>query len=75
MIKLENKAEQPKFYTHRDVAKILNICERNARLLMKNEDFPSFKLGKKMLVNEQDFNEWLENLAGKKIKIGGKDDG
>lgn len=59
------------FYTYREVAQIMNIGEQKARQLMKSEDFPSFKLGSRTLVSISDFNEWLENLAGKEIRIAG----
>lgn len=67
------KTNDEKILSANEVADKLGLCTQSARILMKNPDFPGFKLGKKLCVKEKDFNAWFENLAGKEIKIGVKD--
>lgn len=55
-----------------EIAEKLGLCSQSVRTLMRNPDFPSFKLGKKYCVKEKDFNAWFENLAGKEITLNSK---
>ncbi|MCM1327980.1 MAG: helix-turn-helix domain-containing protein [Ruminococcus sp.] len=57
------------FYDYKDIAKILNVSERSARIIMVQREFPSFKLGSKVRVLIKDFDEWFENIKGKEIPI------
>lgn len=57
------------FYDYKDVSRILEISERSARIVMVQHEFPSFKLGSKVLVRIKDFDKWFESLAGKEIPL------
>lgn len=63
------QTEQPEVYTIEEVAKKLNVSGQTARKIMKQPQFPSFKLGSKLLVRIKDFDEWFENIVGKEIPI------
>lgn len=65
---------QLEFYTYKDIASILGIGFQSARALMKNPDFPSFKIGSRVFVKVDDFNNWINNLAGKEFKISTQSD-
>ena len=68
---MENKniKENSEFYNYRDISQILHVSERSARIIMVQHEFPSFKIGKKVLVRIKDFENWFENLADKEIPI------
>lgn len=64
---MDNKTEQPEVYTKSEVAKKLNVSEQTARKIMIQPNFPSFKLGAKLLVRVKDFDKWFEGIVGNKI--------
>lgn len=70
---MPNKNYEPgnqlELYTYKDIAPILGIGFQSARALMKNPNFPSFKIGSRVFVKVDDFNNWISNLAGKEFKI------
>ncbi len=59
--------EQSEVYTKSEVAKKLNVSEQTARKIMKQPNFPSFKIGAKMLVRIKDFDKWVEEIVGNEI--------
>ncbi len=62
-----HKEEQSEVYTKIEVAKKLNVSEQTARKIMNQPNFPSFKIGSKVLVRIKDFDKWLDNIVGNKI--------
>lgn len=68
---MDNKKniENSEFYDYKDVAKRLSVSERSARIIMVQYEFPSFKIGQKVLVRIKDFNNWYENIIGKDIPL------
>lgn len=46
--------------TVEELGKLLKITEKQAKALMKSEDFPSVKLGKEYRVEESVLMEWLK---------------
>lgn len=66
-----HKEEQSEVYTKIEVAKKLNVSEQTARKIMKQPNFPSFKIGSKVLVRIKDFDKWFENIVGNKISTDG----
>lgn len=64
-----NLGKKSDYYDHKDVARILNVSERSARIIMVQYDFPSFKIGQKVTVRVNDFDKWFENLIGKDIPL------
>lgn len=45
----------------------MNVSEQTAGKIMKQPNFPSFKLGAKLLVRIKDFDKWFENIVGNEI--------
>lgn len=68
---MKNKAVTgvSEFYDFKDVSRLLNVSERSARIIMVQHEFPSFKIGQKVLVRIKDFDDWYENLIGKDIPL------
>ena len=44
-----------------DIAGILGISRAGAYDLAKQEDFPSFQVGKRILIPKEKFKQWIEN--------------
>ena len=44
-----------------DIAGILGISRAGAYDLAKQEDFPSFQVGKRILIPKDKFKQWIEN--------------
>ena len=65
--KITNQTEQPEVYTVSEVAKKLNMSEQTARKIMRQPEFPSFKIGSRLLVRIKDFDQWFENIVGIEI--------
>jgi len=57
------------FYDYKDIARIMSVSERSARIIMVQPEFPSYKLGCKVRVRIKDFDKWLENINGKEIPL------
>ena len=53
-------------YSAPEVARLLGISRSAAYNLMHREDFPSFRIGKRWLVQNSSLQEWLQ----KQSKIG-----
>ncbi len=63
------KSESSEFYGYKDISRLLNVSERSARIIMVQHEFPSFKIGQKVLVRIRDYDEWIKNLIDKDIPI------
>lgn len=57
------------FYDYKKVSQLLEVSERSARIIMVQPDFPSFKIGQKVLVRITDYEKWFESLIGKEIPL------
>lgn len=68
---MDNKTtkENAEFYDYKDVSQRMDVSERSARIIMVQPDFPSFKIGQKVLVRTKDFDKWFESLIGKEIPL------
>lgn len=55
-----NTPNTPLIITVDEMADLLDICRPTAYNLAKQEDFPSFKIGKRILVNRQGLQEWID---------------
>ena len=53
--------------TVEDVKKIFSIGRNNAYELMHREDFPSFKIGKKLFINQDALYKWIENQSNSQL--------
>lgn len=57
------------YYDYKDIARLLSVSERSARIIMVQPEFPSFKLGSKVRVFIKDYDQWFKGLVGKDIPL------
>lgn len=55
-------------YSASDICQILGISPVGAYNLMHSESFPSFRVGKRILVTHDAFQQWLDEQQRKKIQ-------
>ena len=60
---IKNYDELPLFMNARQVANALGISKTTAYVLMSNEEFPSIKIGTRILVERSKFKEWVEKSS------------
>lgn len=53
--------------TTTDLQKVLKIGEKQAKLLMRTEGFPSVQIGNQYRVEEEALNEWLRSTKSVKF--------
>lgn len=53
----------------KDIHERLGIGINQARMLIKRKDFPSIKIGKRYIVPEEEFEEWIHKNVYKKIDL------
>ncbi len=58
-----------KLLTANDISTILNIGKTNTYKLLKRKDFPKITIGRKILVRENDLNEYVKKYIGNKINL------
>lgn len=58
-----------KVLTVKEVSSILRIGKNQAYSLMNSEAFPSFRIGNRLLVDEDALNDWIVKVRGKTISI------
>lgn len=64
-----NEIEKTLTYTVPEVAKLLKISLSKAYLLTKTEDFPSIKIGRRILIPREEFMEWMKSQVVQKASI------
>ena len=47
------------------LAKVLGVSRASAYELMREKDFPSFRIGKRILVTKENLIEWIEKRSKK----------
>lgn len=55
--------------TVKEVAQALGICLPKAYEIVASDNFPSFRLGRRIVIPAKDFENWLSKEAGKKEAI------
>ena len=60
---IKNYDELPLFMNARQVANTLGISKTTAYVLMSDEEFPSIKIGSRILVERSKFKEWVEKSS------------
>ena len=60
---IKNYDELPLFMNARQVANTLGISKTTAYILMSDEEFPSIKIGTRILVERSKFKEWVEKSS------------
>jgi len=58
---ITNTSQLPLTLTVTDLAKVLGIGKANAYDLCNSEDFPSVKIGKRIIIPKPAFVDWLSN--------------
>lgn len=53
-------SELPIMLSAHNLSMALGISKSNAYMLMRQEDFPSIKIGKRVLVQKDSFRAWLK---------------
>lgn len=54
--------------TIEDLKNTLKLSDKQANALMRNEDFPSVKIGKEYRVEEQALLEWMQKTKEVKLR-------
>ena len=57
--------ELPLFINADTLAKVLGVSRASAYELMREKDFPSFRIGKRILVRKENLIEWIEKRSKK----------
>ena len=57
------------FFSVSDIASMLHVSRTGAYNIAKSEDFPAFRVGKRILVTKADFEEWVTNQRRKGCSI------
>ena len=58
-----------------ELARELRISEKTARLLARESDFPSFSIGKRILINREGLQHWLDIRSAKQVNDETKETG
>lgn len=62
-----NYDELPLFLNAETVADLLGISISSSYELMHEEDFPSVRIGSRLIVPKEKFRQWVEEKAGGRI--------
>lgn len=62
---IKNYDELPLFLNATDIANLLGVSKSTAYELMSNNEFPSIRLGGRVLVERDKFINWLDKKAEK----------
>ncbi len=57
--------ELPLFLNAEMVAKLLGVSPSSAYELMHEEDFPSMRIGNRLIIPKESFQEWVKNQIHK----------
>lgn len=63
------KIEPENYISVKDIAKILNFSEKNAYKLVNQPDFPKIRIGRKILIPENKFYEFMNKHIGKEYTL------
>ena len=62
---IKNYDELPLYLNATDIANLLGVSKSTAYELMSNDEFPSIRLGGRVLVERDKFINWLDKKAEK----------
>ena len=65
---IKNIEECPLTLNAKHIEQILGISRGESYNIMHREDFPAFRIGKRMLVRRDAFKEWYEAQGKKKVE-------
>ena len=60
----KNYDELPLFLNAKILAEVLGIAPSSAYELMHKKDFPTLKVGNRLLVEKEKFKEWIQRNTG-----------
>lgn len=67
MVDLE--VQETKFYTMSELQTLMHIGKNTAYKLVKLKGFPVIKIGKKILIPQNELNKWIDENCGSEINI------
>ena len=62
---IRNFDELPMFINATILAQLFGVSRASAYELMREKDFPSFRIGKRVLVTKENLVEWIEGRTKK----------
>ena len=62
-MKITKFEEIPVIFDVKTLSRILNISATTAYKITKDESFPSFRVGRKILINKAEFLLWLDGRS------------
>ena len=62
---IKNYDELPMFINATTLAQLFGVSRASAYELMREKDFPSFRIGKRVLVTKENLVEWVEGRTKK----------
>ena len=64
---IKNYDELPMFINAATLAQLFGVSRASAYELMSEKDFPSFRIGKRILVTKEKVVEWIEGHSKKEV--------
>ena len=61
--------ELPLMLSMMDVASVLGISKAGAYTLAHSRDFPAFRVGRRIVISQEKFLDWLENRLPKVLSL------
>jgi len=58
---MQQEKQEKIIYSIKEISELLGISEATIRKLVKNEDFPSVKIGGRIFAEKDQFLEWIKN--------------
>ena len=62
---IKNYEELPMFINANLLSQLFGVSRASAYELMREKGFPSFKIGKRILVSKEDLKTWIESRTEK----------
>ena len=60
----QNDLENKQFYNVKEIQQIMGISRASAYVLVKSKDFPTIRVGARILVPAEQFKKWVETTSG-----------
>ena len=58
---------QPKYYTVEQLAKYSNLSVPTIRRYIRHEDLPHFRINRRILINLDEFDQWMEQRRSEQM--------
>ena len=63
----QSTRELPLMLSVMDIASVLGISKSGAYTLAHSKEFPAFRVGRRIVVSQEKFLEWLEQQSSKSV--------